>query len=170
MSARHSTQFEESKKICSLKIKQAKPDDAGIYSLVVENPYGSDNCSAPVQLVPAMEPRPKLHPNAVNVLPTPPQRPEPVISQKTIPPKFIKLLPPETFANEGDNIVFEVIIEGSPTPQVISEIQIRFFVLVLVSLIIFFAFLDKLFQKQSIDARFVKNPNDLRCKHWRHYD
>lgn len=125
MSARHSTQFEESKKICSLKIKNAKPDDAGIYSLVVENPYGSDNCSAPVQfMAPAETPRPKLH----NVLPVPPpQRPEPVISHKTIPPKFIKLLPPETFANEGDNIIFEVIIEGSPTPQVSLQLEAKYF-------------------------------------------
>lgn len=48
LSQRHFVYEEESKKLCGIKIKNAKPDDSGIYSLVIDNQYGTDDTSAQV--------------------------------------------------------------------------------------------------------------------------
>lgn len=116
MSARHTTQYEDSRKICTLRIANAKIEDSGIYSLLIENPYGSDNCSANIQVPGPVEPY--IMPKHM-APPTPTQKPPaPPMSQKPVPPRFIRLLQPETFANEGQTIIFECELEGSPTPTV----------------------------------------------------
>lgn len=48
LSQRHFVYEEESRKLCGLKIKSAKADDAGIYSLVIDNQHGTDDSSAQV--------------------------------------------------------------------------------------------------------------------------
>lgn len=42
---------EESKKICGIKIKNACGEDSGIYSLVADNTYGTDDSSAQVVVI-----------------------------------------------------------------------------------------------------------------------
>ena len=42
---------EESKKICGIKIKNACGEDSGIYSLVDDNTYGTDDSSAQVVVI-----------------------------------------------------------------------------------------------------------------------
>ena len=48
LSQRHFVYEEEAKKLCGIKIKSAKPDDSGIYSLVIDNQFGTDDTSAQV--------------------------------------------------------------------------------------------------------------------------
>ena len=120
MSARHSTHFDESKKLFSLKIKNAKPDDAGIYTLVVQNAYGSDQTSGQVSFVQPEE-RPR-HPSSV---PSSPMV-QPIV-QKSEPtpeefraPRIIKKMQPETTVNEDQAVVLSCMIEpGNPLANII---------------------------------------------------
>lgn len=121
MSARHSTHFDEIKKLCSLKIQNAKPDDAGVYTLVVQNPYGSDQTSGQVSLASADDARPR-YPSSVPaspiVQPTP-QKPEPK-PEEFRAPRIIKKMQPETTVNEDQAVVLSCMIEpGNPLANIV---------------------------------------------------
>ena len=104
MSERHTTHFDELKKICALKIKNAKNDDSGLYSIVVENPYGSDDSSGQVNVNVPESIRPKYR-----------EEPEPVGKA----PRIVKPFQAENFINEGQPIILNCMIEGLPVPKVI---------------------------------------------------
>ena len=104
MSERHSTHFDDMKKIAALKIKNAKPDDSGLYSIVVENPYGTDDCSGQVNVNAPEQARHKYK-----------EEPEPI----AMAPKIIKPFQPENLINEGQSILLNCIIEGLPVPKVL---------------------------------------------------
>jgi hypothetical protein len=111
MSERHSTHFDELKKVCALKIKNAKRDDSGLYSIVAENPYGSDDSSGQVTVNVPEQIRPKYK-----------EEPEPIAQA----PRIVKPFQPETFINEGQPIVINCVIEGLPLPKVsFSNIKVR---------------------------------------------
>jgi hypothetical protein len=118
MSQRHTTHLEDTKNICALKIKNAKPDDSGFYSVVVENPYGSDDSTAQVIVVsPEEEKRPR-HTSQPSAMPSYHRRPseqdvEPVLK----PPRIVKHIQPETTINEGQPIILNCMIEGFPLPK-----------------------------------------------------
>ncbi len=116
MSQRHTVHEEESKKLSGLKIKNAKYDDCGVYTLVVENPYGADQSSGQVIVVSPNEvPRPKQSSSSVSSMPKMEQlMPE----EKIKPPRVIKHLQQETLINEGQPLVLNCLIEGEPTPKV----------------------------------------------------
>ena len=106
MSERHSTHFDELKKVCALKIKNAKDDDSGLYSVVVENPYGSDDSSGHVTVSLPELMRPKYK-----------EEPEPIAK----PPRIVKHFQPENVINEGQPIMLNCVIEGLPLPKVIFQ-------------------------------------------------
>ena len=140
MSQRHTVHNEESKKVCGVKIKNAKPEDSGIYSLVVENPYGADDSSAQVVVTP-VESRPR--PSSVSSAPSPsPYQANPVYAeehqpyeatikrpldaeeaslqhgQSIVPPRFVVGLPANHRLHEGEPIILSCQVEGSPKPSV----------------------------------------------------
>ena len=116
MSQRHTTHYDESKNVCALKIKNAKPDDAGVYTLVIENPYGADQSSCQVAVLRPVDDRPRhgsqSAPSPVAVK-TPIEEP-----MRMSPPRIIKHLQPETNVNEGQGLTLSCMIEGSPIPNV----------------------------------------------------
>ena len=108
MSQRHSCHCDEGKRICGIKIKNATPEDSGIYSLVIENPYGADDSSCQVLVSP---PEPKLH-RTISVESVPPFSPLPTTNAieegtclNAIPPKFVLGLPANKYVNEGNRLV-----------------------------------------------------------------
>ena len=103
MSERHSTFFDDLKKICALKIKNAKNDDSGLYSIVVENSFGSDDSSGQVNVKLPEEHRPKYR-----------VEPEPIAKA----PQIIKHFQSENYVDEGQPIILQCIIEGLPLPKV----------------------------------------------------
>lgn len=116
MSQRHTTHFDEMKKVCSLKIKNAKHDDAGVYTLAIENPYGADQSSSQVVVLKPVEDRPRFQSQSA---------PSPVVRQPEEqqqfpmgPPRILKHLQPETNLNEGQTVVLSCMIDGSPIPNV----------------------------------------------------
>lgn len=117
MSQRHTTHFDEMKKVCSLKIKNAKPDDAGVYTLVIENPYGADQSSGQVvHLRPVDEQRPRYPSQSVtSPISKTPEEPKLTMS----PPRILKHLQPETNVNEGQGITLSCMIDGTPIPNVL---------------------------------------------------
>lgn len=120
MSARHSTHFDENKKLCSLKIKDAKPDDAGLYTLIVQNAYGSDQTSAQVSLAQPEERsrHPSTVPSSPMVQPAA-QKPEPAPEQFRAP-RIIKKMQPETTVNEDQAVVLSCMIEpGNPLANIV---------------------------------------------------
>lgn len=50
MSQRHFV-YEESKKLCGLKIINSKASDTGVYSIVVDNQFGRDESSAQINVI-----------------------------------------------------------------------------------------------------------------------
>ena len=121
MSERHTTHVEESKKLCALKIRNAKRDDAGFYSVVVENPYGSDDSSAQVAIIGPEEPQKARIPSTS--VPTPLARVPhaPLVeqqSERVMPPRIVKHMLPETQVTEGQSVVITCVVEGVPTPQI----------------------------------------------------
>jgi hypothetical protein len=119
MSERHTTHFEESKNICALKIRNAKKDDTGVYTLFIQNPYGSDESTAQVLvIVPDMRPvqqmAPQMPQSVINELP----KMAPTPANETKPPKFVKHLQPETTLNEGNSLILNGMIESALPPQV----------------------------------------------------
>ncbi|RMZ96018.1 Titin [Brachionus plicatilis] len=120
MSARHSTHFDEMKKLCSLKIKNAKPDDAGLYTLVVQNPYGSDQTSGPVSLA-VPEERARHSSSVPSSSMTQPmvQKAEPK-PEEFRAPRIIKKMQPETTVNEDQAILLSCMIEpGNPLANIV---------------------------------------------------
>lgn len=117
MSQRHTTHVDEVKKICALKIKNAKTDDSGVYTVVVENPFGSDHSSGPAMVV---QPEPIHQTRQPSVTRTPsisnPAEPSPQPPVK--PPRIVKHLQPETNVNEGQPIILNCMIDAFPAPQV----------------------------------------------------
>jgi hypothetical protein len=97
MSQRHSCHNDEAKRIVGVKIKGAQPEDSGVYSLVVENPYGADDSSC--QLVVAEPPRPRLTAHdstaaAHSPLPDAPHaQPQQSGSGSMVPPRFVAGVP-----------------------------------------------------------------------------
>lgn len=123
MSQRHTTHFDEVKKLCALKIKNAKPDDAGVYTLVVENPFGSDQSSGQISVLRPMDERPR-HMSQSSVpspSPAPPRTPIDEVEMRIGPPRIIRHLQPETFVNEGQGITLTCMIDGVPLPTVMSN-------------------------------------------------
>lgn len=121
MSARHSCHNDEAKRICGVKIKNAQPEDSGVYSLVIENPYGADDSSCQVIVT---APRPRLMsqdsvPYSPVGIPESPSYTGPMEeSANAIPPKFVVGLPANGKVNEGEPIHLNCRVEGSPMPQV----------------------------------------------------
>ena len=125
MSQRHSCHNDETKRICGIKIKNATPEDSGVYSLVIENPYGADDSSCQVVVMPP-EPRQRLaSADSVPYSPLPDQAMNAPLrmeeSANPVPPKFIIGLPPNGKLNEGEPISLSCKVEGSPVPNVSSE-------------------------------------------------
>lgn len=121
MSQRHTTHFEESKKICALKIKNAKADDSGVYTVVVENPYGSDDSSGQVFVGGPddgrlRQPQQPMTPNILSPVQRAPPSHEDIEQNK--PPKIVKHLQPESSVTEGEPIILNCMIEGTPLPKV----------------------------------------------------
>lgn len=119
MSERHTTHFEESKNICALKIRNAKKDDTGVYTLFIQNPYGSDESTAQVLvIVPDMRPvqqmAPQMPQSVIQEIP----KMAPTPANETKPPKFVKHLQPETTLNEGNSLILNCMIESLVAPQV----------------------------------------------------
>lgn len=109
------THFDESKKVCSLKIKNAKPDDAGVYTLMIENPYGADQSSGQLVVLRPLDERQRQGSQSVQS----PVAKTPVEDQlKMSPPRVLKHLQPETNVKEGQGITLSCMIEGTPIPNV----------------------------------------------------
>jgi hypothetical protein len=120
MSQRHTTHFDEIKKLCALKIKNAKPDDAGVYTLVIENPYGSDQSSGQVSIMRPVEERPR-HSSSLPS-PSPIVRSAPSSADEPMgPPRILKHLQPETTVNEGQPITLTCMIDSPNIPNVIFK-------------------------------------------------
>lgn len=123
MSQRHTTHFDEVKKVCALKIKNAKPDDAGVYTLVIENPYGADQSSGQIVILKPVDERPR-HPSHS-------QQPSPIVKTPVVPdekynlspPRILKHLQPETTINEGQTITLSCMVDGTPLPNVIIAMK-----------------------------------------------
>jgi hypothetical protein len=117
MSQRHSTHLEELKKVCALKIVNVKYDDSGVYSVVVENQYGSDDSTAQVIILSPGESRPI---SSITSMPSPvvKQPYEEVQREVPSPPKIIKHMQPETTVNEGQPILLNCLIESQTIPIV----------------------------------------------------
>ena len=113
MSQRHSVYEEESKKLCGLKIKNAKEDDSGVYTLVVDNLYGSDDSTAQV-IVNVSDAR-RIRPRHGSFSSVPSQQPQ----EKLLPPKVVTQSLPEITINEGEPIILSCMVEALPLPQVI---------------------------------------------------
>jgi len=113
MSQRHFTYEEESKKLCGLKVKNAKEDDSGVYTLVVDNLYGSDDSTATVVVNVAGDPR-RLRPRhgSFSGAPLQPQ------NERLQPPRVVTHLLPEITITEGEPIVLSCMIEALPLPQI----------------------------------------------------
>ena len=109
MSQRHSTYEEESKRLCGLKIKSAKNDDSGVYTLVIDNLYGSDDSTAHLNVNVADDGRARQRIGSQG-----PQQ----INEKLVAPKILSNLQPEVSVVEGQPIVLNCKIEGLPLPQV----------------------------------------------------
>jgi hypothetical protein len=126
MSQRHSAHVEELKKLCALKIINAKPEDSGYYSVVVENQFGSDDSSARLFVNSSSEIKP-IH-SKVSQLPTV-VKPVYEEDQRQVPspPKIIKHMPPETTVNEGQAIVLNCLIESESIPIVNIEFNSELF-------------------------------------------
>jgi hypothetical protein len=120
MSERHSTHVEEMKHICGLKIRNAKRDDAGVYSVVVENPYGQDDSSAQVNIVTPEDLRPRIPSTSVAtpLVNAPLQSIEQKQREQNAPPRVIRHMQPETQVTEGGAVHVSALIEGVPTPQI----------------------------------------------------
>jgi hypothetical protein len=115
MSQRHSTYEEESKKLCGLKIKNAKNDDSGVYTLVIDNLYGSDDSTAHITVNVADDGRGRQR---IGSSQGPQQTNQ---NEKLVSPKILSHLQPEVSVIEGQPIVLNCMIEGLPLPQVISN-------------------------------------------------
>jgi hypothetical protein len=114
MSQRHTTHFEESKGMCALKIKNAKMDDSGVYTVLVENQFGSDDSSGQLFVI---------SPDGSQQMPKTPTSAAPKFSQadefqQIVPPRIIKHFQSESFVNEGQNVLLSAMVEGFPTPEV----------------------------------------------------
>jgi hypothetical protein len=131
MSQRHLTHVEDSKKLCALKIRNAKKDDSGVYSVVVENPYGSDDSSTQVVVVTPQEQRSIIPstsvPTPIAQIPSTPttaiKKPSQSNEQQHKPLKYqaphvVEHVNPEQTVTEGKPVVLSCIIEGTPIPQI----------------------------------------------------
>lgn len=122
MSQRHTTHVDEMKKLCALKIRNAKPDDAGLYTVVVSNPFGSDDSSAHVGVLGPDDGKPATPRIPSTSVPTPLARMPTELPahqpEKSAPPRIIKHMAPETQVNEGEHIVISCVVEGVPTPNI----------------------------------------------------
>ncbi len=85
-----------------MKIKNAQPDDSGVYGISVKNPYGGDTSECEVIVAPAK------------------QRDEDFFTPKTKTkkPEFIIPLAPETNIKDGQSIYLNCTVDGEPEPQV----------------------------------------------------
>ena len=119
MSQRHSTYEEESKKLCGLKIKNAKDDDSGVYTLVIDNLYGSDESAAHVTVIVPDDGRVRQRLGSSQGPLTVSQ------SDRLVPPKIISHLQPEISVVEGQPIILNCLIEGLPLPQVIEDFYLK---------------------------------------------
>ncbi len=89
-----------------MKIKNAKPDDSGVYGLSVKNPYGGDTTECEVIVVPSQPGRDGIDTSSFKK------------------PAFIIPLAPETGIKEGQSIYLNCTVDGDPEPQVCSHIPL----------------------------------------------
>lgn len=127
MSQRHTTHYDELKKVCALKIKNAKRDDFGVYTVVVENPYGSDQSSGQVSVIFPEENRPR-QPSVPASLPSPVVKAPQPLQEEMKAPRILKHLQPETNVNEDQPVILSCMIEGSPLPQVKFNSKYSFYI------------------------------------------
>ena len=109
MSQRHFVYEEESKKLCGLKIKNAKEDDSGVYAVVIDNLYGTDDSTAQVVVILPNDGRIRQRNGSNTALQQP-------ACEKLLPPRVGTNLVPEQTVMEGEPIVLNAIIEGLPLP------------------------------------------------------
>ncbi len=117
MSQRHSSHLEELKKLCALKILNTKLEDTGLYSVVVENHFGSDDSSGRLVVISSSDNKSlysKTQQSPMIVKPTYDE------TQREVPtpPKIIKHMLPETTVNEGQAILLSCLIESQSIPIV----------------------------------------------------
>ena len=135
MSQRHFTYEEESKKLCGLKIKNAKQDDSGVYTLVVDNIYGNDDSTAQIVVIVPDDGRARPRHGSSSGLPSHLQ--QQVHTEKLQPPKVITHLLQEITVTEGEPIVLNCMIEGLPLPQVFIEYIILIYICIYIINIIY---------------------------------
>jgi hypothetical protein len=98
LSSRHAPSYEEKNNIGGLKIKNAKPDDSGIYGISVKNPFGGDTSECEVIVIPSKPANQSL--------------------KGLKRPEFIIPLAPEVSIKDGQPIYLNCTVDGDPEPQV----------------------------------------------------
>ena len=119
LSQRHTVSFDEHNSVIALKIKNATPDDSGVYTVRIQNPLGSDSSDCQVRVSPAFAPkRVEDHLNpAYQVMVTE----EVAVTEVQVPvraPRIMKAIQHDVNIKEGEPFQLTCIVDGYPEPKV----------------------------------------------------